>query len=202
MKSIIAAVIALVICVGGVERGVAQELRLNLMREDSFATRRIQVFKKSGEKVSGVVSIQSFDSGSNSFVLRGVAGESIQFATDDLGRIEFEQELLKQQPQAQSGPFEVSMRLGDAVRYRVPPAGMKIDAGDLVLPASAPSTKISLPAEAVKASREGGSVSSQKILEAKKLTWDAASKSFLVDVQEIVYSRTEFGGGGASGVRK
>ena len=41
----------------------SKERRINLFKEDQYATRRMEVVKKSGEKMSNVVAIQSFDSG-------------------------------------------------------------------------------------------------------------------------------------------
>jgi hypothetical protein len=203
MRSIYLSLVAIALTLAAAsDRAQAQDLRLNLMREDSFASRRIQVFKKPDEKLSGVVSIESFDAGSNSFTMRGIAGDKVKVAATDLEKIEFEQELLKQRPQAQSAFFEVSTQPGAALRYKIVPEAIKIDAGDLIVPASAPSAKISLSSTPVKPEHEGGSIDTKKIVEARKLTWDAASKSFLVDVQEVTYSRATFGGGGASGMVK
>jgi hypothetical protein len=86
---------------------------------------------------------------------------------------------------------------------KIQPDAIKIEGWDLILPESVSATTIS-PVTGTPSSptaRHGGHVTARKIVEAKQLTWDSASKSFLLEAQEIVYSREVFGGGGVSGIR-
>ena len=191
------------IFVGISYRANAQEVHINLTREDGFASRRVQVFKKPGDKLSGVSGIESFDARANSFAIGKVTGESITVTVDDLDKIEFQQALLVLHPMAQSGPFEVTAQPGATLRYQVRPDALKFQQWDLILPASlspttiSPSTNSSGPT-----AHHGGKLTTQKVVEAKKLTWDPTSKSFVLEAQEVVYSREDWGGSGPSGTRK
>jgi hypothetical protein len=189
--------------VGVADWARAEDLKINLIREDAYASRRMQVFKKSGDKLSGADTIESFDAESNSFTMGTVTGETITVAVTDLEKIEFQQALLRQNPVAQQGWFEVAAQPGATLMYKVNLDAIKIQSGDLILPAAVLPTTIS-PAgtPAVPTPQHGGRLTTRKIVEAKKLTWDPPSKSFRLEVQEVVYSREEYGGSGPSGIRK
>ncbi len=183
----------------------SQDRRINLLEGDEYATRRMEVVKKSGKKMSSVVSIQSFDPGSNSFVMEDVAGDTVKVPVSGLRRIDFQQAVQEQRPMAQEAPFEVTARPGARLKYKVPQTALRIESGDLILPASSPVTSTPAPAAATSTetpNKKPSSVKTDKIGEAKSLTYDPSSKSFLVEVQEVTYTKQIFGGGGASGLSK
>jgi hypothetical protein len=188
------------------EPAQSQDRRINLFKEDQYATRRMEVFKKSGDKMSSVVSIRSFDSVSNAFSMEGVAGETTKVPMSDIQKINFEQAVAHQSPMAQTAPFEVTAKPGVMLKYKVPQNALRIDSGDLILPASSPVTSTPAPAtpetSAETPNRKTSSVVTDKITEAKSLTYDPSSKSFLVEVQEITYTKQIFGSPGVSGIKK
>jgi hypothetical protein len=182
------------------EPAQTQDRRINLFRKDLYATRRMEVVRKSGEKMSNVVGIQSFDPDGNAFSMEGVAGETIRVPISDIKKINFEHEVLRQSPMAQEPAFKVTEKPGSLLEYKVPEKALRIESGDLVLPASSRVT--STPAPAAETSAETPDMQADKITEAKSLTYDPSSKSFLVKAQEINYTRKVSGSSGVSGIRK
>ncbi len=183
-----------------------QDRRINLFKGDQYAARRMEVVKKSGEKMSNVVGVRSFDPDSNAFSMEGVAGETTKVPVSDIQIINFEQEVVRQSPMAQTAAFEVTAKPGTMLKYKVPQNALRIDSGDLILPASSPviSTPAPAPAETSTGTtnRKTNSVVTDKIAEAKSLTYDPSSKSFLIEVQEVTYTKQTFGSSGVSGIKK
>jgi hypothetical protein len=188
------------------EPAQSQDRRINLFKEDQYATRRMEVIKKSGEKMSNVVGVQSFDPDSNAFSMQGVAGETTKVPVSDIQIINFEQAVVRQSPMAQAAAFEVTAKPGTMLKYEVPQNALRIDSGGLILPASSPVTSTPAPAAAKTSAetRNGktSSVATDKIAEAKSLTYDPSSKSFRIEVQEVTYTKQVFGSSGVSGIRK
>jgi hypothetical protein len=182
----------------------SQDLRINVLRRDNYASRRMVIYKKSGEKLSNVVAIRSFDPQNSSFTMIGVMGESVVIPTSAVQKVEFEQAVLIQSPMAQEASWKVSSIPGSAFGYKVLRDALKVDSGDLVLPASSPATGTPAPPVPAPATskEQGKTVVTEKIVEAKRLTYDSSTKTFLVEVQEITYSKEVSGSSGASGVRK
>lgn len=187
------------------EPAQSQDLRINLFKQDQYATRRMEVVEKKG-KMSNVVGIRSFDPGSNTFTMEGVAGETTQVPMSDIQKINFEQAVVQQSPMAQTAAFEVTAKPGTMLKYKVSQNALRIDSGDLILPASSPVTSTPTPAAAKTSAettnRKTSSVVTDKIAEAKSLTYDPSSKSFLIEVQEVTYTKQIFGSSGVSGMRK
>jgi hypothetical protein len=183
----------------------SQDIRINFIREDLYAERRMVVFKKPGEKMSGVVRIQSFDPVTNSFVMEGVAGESVSVPVSDIERIEFEQTVQRQSPQAQQSFWKIVAIPGSMQRYNVSKNALRVESGEIILPASSPMTIISTssttPVETSEP-KKGVTVKTDKIIEARNLTYDVSTKSFRIEVQEVTYTREEFSASGVSGIRK
>lgn len=188
------------------EPAQSQDRRINLFKEDQYATRRMEVVKKSGEKMSNVIGVQSFDPDSNAFSMEGVAGETTKVPVSDIQIINFEQAVVRQSPMAQTAAFEVTAKPGTMLKYKVPQNALRIDSGDLILPASSPVTSTPAPAAAETSAettnRNTRSVVTDKIAEAKSLTYDPSSKSFLIEVQEVTYTKQTVGSPGVSGIRK
>ena len=107
---------------------------------------------------------------------------------------------------AQTAAFEVTAKPGMMLKYKIPQNALRIDSGDLIVPASSPLTSTAAPAasetSAEKPNRKPSSVMTEKIAEAKSLTYDPSSKAFLVEIQETTYTTQTFGSSGASGTRK
>jgi hypothetical protein len=182
----------------------SQDIRINLVREDLYALRRMEVFKKSGEKLSGAVSIESFDPESNSFIMKGVTGETFNLPVSDIQKIEFEQALSQQRQEVQEAAWKINAKPGSTLRYQVSQDALRIEDGDLILPASSSAARIPAPATTPDdtSNKQGKVAKTDKVAEAKKLTYDPSTKMFLVEVQEVTYTKEMVGTSGPSGVRK
>jgi hypothetical protein len=182
----------------------SQDIRISLIKTDDYAVRRMVVFSKSGVKMSSVVRIRSFDPATNSFVMEDVAGEAINVPVSDTEEIEFEQTVRQQSPAAQEGPWVIAARPGLTLKYKVPQNALRVESTELILPAASPVTSSSPPptTSAETSDRKGSIVKTDKIAEAKRLTYDSSTKSFLIEVQEVTYSREALGTSGVSGIRK
>jgi len=181
-------------------------LRINLSNEDQYARRSIEIVKKSGETMSDVLRIRSYSSSNNSFAVERVTGET-NVALSEIKEIHFQQELLNPQSVAQVAVPVMRARNGDAFQYTVSATALKIDdAGGLVFPESAPRKKISEPASAVtQASKDHAHIlDSATIAEARNLTYDAARKAFVVEIQYVKYTKEMSGSSGStpSGIAK
>jgi hypothetical protein len=164
----------------------------------------MEVVKKSGEKMSNVTTIQSFDSDSNVFSLEGVTGETNKVPVSEIKQINFEQAVARPDSTAQTARVEITAKPGATLNYKVPQNALRIDSGFLVLPASSPVTTTPAPAgtETSTSTPKPSNVVTEKIMEAKSLTYEPSSKSFVVEVQEIAYTIETFGSSGPSGIRK
>lgn len=195
--------VSVVLVTGAGQCLLCQDIRLNVGKEDQFATRRIQVFKGTGEKLSGVFKLRDFDQGNQSFVLDDVTGQRFSVPVSDLQRITFEQTLLESNPIAQTAAWRITSKPGKALKYKVPVAALKVDSGDIVFPATAPVAAVSQPTTAANASKaERAQGTTADLVEAKTLTYDSPSKSFMVEVQNIRYTRETFGSSSLSGPKK
>jgi hypothetical protein len=182
----------------------AKDLRLNVLKSDENALRRMVVIKKSGEKISTFVKIDSFDPATGLLVVEDITGETTDIDAAGIQRIEFEQNVQRMNPAAQSAPWEIRATFGSKLRYKVSQGALRVDSGELVLPASSPSSSIpgGMVASGEAPSHIGAQLTKVKVLEAKSLTFDAAGKSFLIDVQNVTYTKEVWGSSGLSGVRK
>ena len=185
--------------VAGAARPQSQMLEVHLLKDDAYVTRTMKVLRTSGEKVTGLATIRSFDPVSNSFIMEGVAGETKTIPVSDIERIEFEQDILRQSPAAQEAAWRVNATPGRMVMYEVPQASLSIQNGNLQLfpswevqPASGAPHFPELPGVSVTAAP------GIQIAEAKILKYDAGRKVFSLLVQYSTYSRETFGGAGSS----
>ena len=182
----------------------AQDVRLNVTKPDQYAMRRIVVVKKSGDQITSLVRIQSYDPATASFVMQNVTGEAVIVPASQIKEMVFEQSVMRQSPMAQEAWFAVYESLGPALRYKLPQGSLRVEDGNLVLPASTPSTPIPAPpVPPLPAMPGSGNITtSNKVTEARKLTYDASRKSFLLEVQNVTYTKETSGSSGMSGVRK
>jgi hypothetical protein len=204
VRHLLLASMVLVLAAGIVLSAEAQDVRLNVTRSDDYVTRRMVIFKKSGEQVGSLVKIRSFDPASASFVMEGVAGEAVTLAASDIKQIVFEQTVARQSPMAQQAYWEITESFGPGLRYKVKQNSLRVVSGDLVLPVSSP--VVDIPAPPVPPlpplSTNGSSTTSATITEARRLAYDAPSKTFAVEVQNVTYNKEMSGSSGISGVRK
>ena len=195
--------VSIVLVTGAAQCVLCQDLRLNVGREDEFATRRIQVFKETGEKLSGVFKLHDFDQGSQSFVLEDVTGQSVSVPVSILQRITFEQTLLQPNPVAQTAAWQITSKPGKALKYKVPATALKVDSGDIIFPATTPVIAVSQPTTAAQAPKaEKSQVVTTDLAEAKTITYESPSKSFIIEVQHVLYTRDTFGSSSLSGPKK
>ena len=181
----------------------AQEIRLNVLKSDELALRRMVVFKKSGDKISSFVKIDSFEPVSGIFVMEDATGEIVSIPTSEIQKIEFEQTVRRQNPVAQEAHWEIKATAGAGLRYKLSRGALRVESGELVLPASSPSTSVPGPTvpSPEPSSREPGSrITAFKVSEARSLTVDGASESFFVEVQAVTYTHETFSGSGSSGL--
>jgi len=76
------------------------------------------VVKTSGERITNLVRIASFDQENGVFVMESVTGETASIALPELKRIDFEQTVERQNPAAQEAAWEMTAMPGSGVRYR------------------------------------------------------------------------------------
>jgi hypothetical protein len=183
---------------------LSQDIRLNVSRPDQYAFRKMVVIKKSGERITTFLKINSFDPATGIFVLEGVTGETANISASDIKSIEFQQTLQRHSPMAQDAHWEISLTEGPELKYKVAQNALMVQSGELVFPATSSSTAISgtdLPS-GDPAPRQGGSISSAKMVEARTITVDPPTKSFLIEVQKVMYTKETWGSSGLSGARK
>jgi hypothetical protein len=182
----------------------SQDIQLNVSKPDNYALRKMVVVKKSGDKVTSFLKIDSFDPETGVFIMEGATGEATEILASDINTIEFQQTVRKQSMGAQQAHWEINVTPGPEVKYKVGQNALRIESGELVFPANSPSADTSgaeFPASDP-APRRGGSVSSVKKLEANRLTVDGPNKSFLVEVKNVMYTTETLGSSGLSGIRK
>jgi hypothetical protein len=180
-------------------------IRLNATRNDGNVLHKMVVVKASGEKMSGIRKIVSYDPATSVFVMEDLTGGAISIPASEIREIDFEQAVVKANIAVQMPISEVKVTPGSRLKYSVPKNAVRVDSGDLVLPASSPSTKI--PGEEGNStespSHEGDRVTRKDIVEPRKLTVDVAHGLFLVEVQNVTYTTETRGGGSkASGIVK
>jgi hypothetical protein len=146
-----------------------EDIRLKVLKSDEYALRRMVVVKKSGERINSFLKINSFDPAAGLFVMEGVTGETTSVPVSDIEKIEFGQSVREQSPMAQSAYFEIKTTIGSGVRYKISQGQLKVEAGDLILPGSSPSTSIPAPAvsSATPSPHEGSNVTKGEVVEAR-----------------------------------
>jgi hypothetical protein len=183
----------------------AQDIRLNVLKPDELALRRMVVFKKSGDKISSFVKIASFEPASGIFVMEDATGGMVSIPTSEIQKIEFEQTVQSPSPMAQQAHWEIRATAGTGLRYKLSRGALRVESGELVLPASSPSTSVPGPtAPSIEPSSRnpGNSITAFKVVEVRSLTVDGASESFFVEVQNVTYTKETSGSSGLSGTRK
>jgi len=198
--------LVLVLIAAGVNAARAQEIRVNISRYDRHILRRIVVVKTSGERITNLDRILSFDQKNGIFVMESVTGETASIALPKLKRIEFEQTVDRQSPMAQEAAWEMTATPGSVVRYTVRKGLLRVDLGDLVMPAGSASSPVpgSATTSSQPSSTSKGTVSNHDVLEARSLTVDNSGGVFIIEVQNVTYTmKTESGEGARpSGVVK
>jgi hypothetical protein len=183
----------------------SQDVRLNILKGDDFALRKMVLVKKSSERISNFVKIDSYEPEAGIFVIEGPTGETTRISVSDIQRLEFEQSVRQQAPMAQNGPWEIRPTFGSGMKYKVAKGALRVEAGDLVIPGSSTSNAIPAPTNAGSqpSARHGGTITNTKVMEAESLTVDDAANSFLIVVQNVTYTMETWGGGSrASGIVK
>lgn len=177
-------------------------IRLNILRQDDVAIRRMVVIKKSNERISNFVKIDSYDPTEALFVMEDPTGETTRIPVSEIQKFEFEQSVRQQAPMAQEGPWEIRATIGSGSKYEVGKDKLRVEFGDLVVPVSSPSTSIPAPTVAPQPSaHHGGTLAVSKVLEARTLTV-ANSKSFVILVHSVIYTTERWGSLQPSGVVK
>jgi hypothetical protein len=182
----------------------AHDVRLNPLKSDDYVLRKMVVVKQSGERISSFLKIESFDKSNGTFVMKDVTGGTTNIPAADIQKIEFQQTVKQQSPMAQSAHWVARATPGSTLRYRVPQGALSVDSEELVFPASSPSTTSTgptLPA-AEPPVHPGSMTNNVTVLEPRSVTFDGASKTFTIEVQNVRYTVEMSGSSGPSGVRK
>ncbi len=184
--------------------GQGRDIKLNATRSEEHVLRKMVVVNTSGEKMSTFDKIVSFDPASNVFVMEDVRGGTMSIPSSEIREINFEQTVeVTNSPVQRSFP-KVTATPGSKLKYRVPKGAIRVDSGDLVLPASSPSTKVDGDGGNPPSSPSGNGVNFSRInvVEPRRLTVDAHG-FFIVEVQNVIYTtETPTGGSKASGAAK
>ena len=89
------------------------------------------------------------------------------------------------------------------LKYTIPQNSLLVDSGDMLVPSEiAPSTLALAPTPSTTSEAPGKIISTDRIQEARRMTYDPTSKAFIFYVQEVTYSKAELGSSGISGIRK
>jgi hypothetical protein len=167
----------------------AQDIRLNLTNSDELMMRRMTVYKTSGETLKHLVKVRSYDPQSASFVMEDVTGGTITIAVSDLSKIDFEQSLSDANPVVQSPMPKIIATPGPKVKYTVPQDALKVDVGDLLFPASSPSTTTPgpPPPPVLPGVATVDSKNIHRVTQPRSLTFDKPHKCFYVEVENFTY---------------
>jgi hypothetical protein len=182
-----------------------QEIKLNATRSEKHVLRKMVVVKTSGEKISTLEMIVSFDPATTKFVMKDVSGGTTSISSSEIREIDFEQAVEMARPAAQEAFWEVIATPGSRFKYTVPKGALRVDSGDLVLPASSRAIEIAgdvgNPPESP--SRKEDKFSRINVVEPRRLTVDIAQGSFVVEVQNVIYTtKIAAGSSTPSGVAK
>lgn len=167
----------------------AQDIRLNLTNSDDVMMRRMTVYKKSGDTIKHLVKIKSYDPQTASFVMEDVKGGTVTVAAADLSRIVFEQSFGEQSPIVQRAMPIITSIPGPMVKYTVPQSALKVDAGELLVPASSPSTTTlgPPPPPGLPAVTNVDSKNTHDVTLPRSLTFDTSRKCFYVEAEKFTY---------------
>jgi hypothetical protein len=78
-----------------------------------------------------------------------------------------------------------------------------VNSGDIVFPATASVTVVSQPTTAAPAPKaEKSQVVTTDFAEAKTITYESPSRSFIIEVQHVLYTKHTFGSSSLSGLKK
>ena len=182
-----------------------QEVRINLLKTDDYARRRIAIHTKSGETISHVAKILTYDQENSTFTMESFSGETLKIALSDIKTIECEQQIQTQSPVAQEPRVEIYAVPGSIIKYNVSPASIRVESEGLVLPSTSSATTItpSPSAPPSEPHKQGAVIAkTDKILEGRRLIFDPLTKKLSVEVQEVTYSKEVSGSSGVSGIRK
>ena len=187
----------LLLIAAGVNAARAQEIRVNISRSEHSILRRMVVVKTSGERITNLVRIASYDQQKGVFVMESVTGETVSIALPELKRIDFEQTVDRQNAAAQEPAWEMTATPGSGLRYSVSKGLLRVDAGDMVVPAGSASSAVPGPAKTSSPASSSwkGIVSNHDVLEARSLTVDISGGVFIVEVQNVTYAEKTAGGG-------
>jgi hypothetical protein len=169
----------------------AQTVEVRFTGRDEFVDRSMKIVTKTGEPITGIQKIRSFDPATAALIFEDVAGSEKRLPVSNLERIEFVQNLNRSNPVAQAAAWKVTSKPGRIVSYAIPQTAFQVRSDKLELSADwkAPQTRNPEPAPPQE-SDSGFQISrTAEIVEPKILTYDTAKKSFTLEVQFYTYAR-------------
>ncbi len=151
--------------------------------------RTFVVTATSGDRIPGLVVLKAFDPARKTFVFTRYDGSSVDVAVTDLRSIAFRQDVRRSNQMAQTAIYrDVAIVRGEQRQVKVPAARLDVNETGLAL------VGVDAPADA------------RDRWEARTLTYDRGTDTFVVDIERVTYVVTVRGGGGgssgASGIRK
>ena len=163
-----------------------EPLRVNLTQQDEFAIRTMKVYKRSGGKIRGLLTIQDFRGEDSAFIFKDILGEEQVLPAREIEKIEFSQEVEQQSMAAQVAGWKIEVTKGNRQTITIPADDLLIENSILVLN-SGPDL----------------SASQGEIVEALQILPAATGDSFQIDLQAVRYEKKYSGGGGGpSGLTK
>lgn len=162
------------------------EILLQLTLRDEYVMRSMKVIRKSGEAIPALLTVEAYDPVSKAFLFEDVAGVQKRVKASDLKQIEFVHDIVEQSPFAQEAAWKITVVRSEEKRALVSGKGLKIKSGIIYL-----------------RKKDLGTLTEKKgVIEVLNIIPVSSKNQFTIVLQNVQYTKTYFGGGGPSGIRK
>lgn len=169
-------VLALCAAAGPWSPARADDVLVNLSKPDGYVFRAVSATLADDTQLADVLAIADYDAAAKAFVFDTARQGAMRVPAADIKEIVFTQALHRSSPQAQACPFTVTARRTPTTRVDVPGDALRIENGALRIDGGrlAPSP-----------------LGAGAVVEAQRMTYDRAKRSFAVFVQGVKYERQQ-----------
>ncbi len=147
----------------------ATELRIPLLGQDEFVSRSVTITRADGATMRDVQRITGYDATTRTFIVESATRGPIELSAADVKAFAFAQTPARSSPLAQTCAWTVEAVPGRASSIDIPASALRIEQDALTIDAAGP--------------RPGG------VVEATRLSYDAARASFTVALRAMQYRR-------------
>lgn len=162
------------------------DVRINLLLEDEYVIRSMNMIKDSGEKIPNLIMIESFGRDSKAFVVEDIYGEQKEIPVSEIKKIRFKQLVKRQDPTAQMAAWKIITHKREQKRIEVLVDQLYIESGFLVL------KNLGIPRL----------LGDGDVLEVLNISVNPSKDRFSLDIQNVKYEKEYYGSGGFPGFRK